>query len=89
LRPGEGLDGERLSWLDASAPPTPQPHEAALYLYRDPPAATGPTGATRPGEPTAEGEPTVAPEDLAPDLDGDAALGGEVKRILKDLGYTR
>ena len=83
LRPGEGLDGERLSWLDTSAPPTPQPHEAALYLYRDPPVAT------RPGEPTADGDKTTAPEDLAPDLDGDAALGGEVKRILKDLGYTR
>lgn len=86
LRPGESLDGERLSWLDTTAPPTPQPAEAALYLYRDPPAAP------RKDELLVEGEggvPGISPEDLAPDLDGDAALGGEVKRILKDLGYTR
>lgn len=81
LRRGEALDGERLSWLDATTPPTPQPGEAALYLYRDPPAP--------PSEASAEGRKVSAPEDLAPDLDGDAALGGEVKRILKDLGYTR
>lgn len=81
LRRGEALDGERLSWLDATTPPTPQPHEAALYLYRDPPTA--------PNEDAAPSGKVSAPEDLAPDLDGDAALGGEVKRILKDLGYTR
>lgn len=83
LKSGQAISGEVLTWLETRVPPIPQPRESALYLFRDPASpTTGPTGEHAYGH-------TSSPEDLVPELDGDAALGGEVKRILKDLGYTR
>lgn len=82
LMPGAPWPPPDPTWLDALLPPTPQPHERAIYLWRNP----AEYAATTPSLPPGDGVGT--PEGEKPDFGGDAKLGGEVKRILKDLGYT-
>ncbi|MCC6625014.1 MAG: sulfatase [Deltaproteobacteria bacterium] len=86
LRPGEALDAhERLALAaraDPNAPPLPQPNETAVYFWRSMPA-----DAPDLARPIARPVGFVAPEDaVAPG--GDAQLGGEMRKVLKDLGYS-
>lgn len=85
LRPGETLDSpETLALAASTTAPIPQPREAAIYFWRMPATAT--TGAPPPS-PSGITDPT-APDDGELDPDADKQLKGEVKKIMKGLGYT-
>ncbi len=87
LRPGDSLTAANLTLANASTEPLPQPGESAVYLWRqleniDALATHAPI--------TSHGiAPAGSPEDGPGKQDSDAELRGEVKKILKDLGYTR
>ncbi len=61
----------------STAMPIWQPRETAVYLWRTCVEGSGPAAPTG-----------VSPEDGIVDPKADEQLGGEVKKILKDLGYT-
>ena len=78
-RGGQLDNHEHLSLAVADKAPLVQPNEAAVYLWR---SAAGSTSNT-----AVSSQPT-SPEDATNDPNADQQLGGEVKKILKDLGYT-
>lgn len=78
-RGGQLDSGAHLSLAVADKAPLVQPNEAAVYFWRS----------ARDGEQRtpAVAQPT-SPEDATSDPNADQQLGGDVKKILKDLGYT-
>jgi arylsulfatase A-like enzyme len=84
LRPGETLDTpETLALATSTTPPIPQPREAAIYFWHIPGnSAVAPTPVL-----TGISDPT-APDESELDPSRDKALQGEVKKIMKGLGYT-
>lgn len=80
LPPGGRFDrADHLALAIAEGTPLPQPREAAVYFWRSAPTpSSAPIASLH-----------TSPEHSRADPSADEALGGEVKKILQDLGYTR
>ncbi|MFO0749223.1 MAG: sulfatase [Myxococcota bacterium] len=93
LHPGEAFDSPNRLELavrdDFTTPPITQPGETAVYFWRSPfVPGQGVAGGGGAG-PAVVARPTfIAPEDQVGDPHADEQLGSEVRKALKDLGYT-
>jgi hypothetical protein len=85
LAPGQRLDSaQHLAMARSPRAPLPQPGEAGVYLWQS-------SGATSTLAPVEARPPTggpASPEDESFDPDADQQLGDNMKKVLKDLGYT-